>query len=412
MKEQRILVKRIVFLLKLLRVYVTALLSLIYKTFFTKRTLMLVTKRKIRSITVGPVSQLSLLLVLFWVGSIFIQSLQYNKILDGKSEEIARLKSLNDYFSEEFDSVQDKLAKVNEYLLSVNGAKREVKHEENRQEEFHAPNSIKGKDILKEEKRTLNQIKDIDGQINNIRSIAKSRIKKVENAISIAGLNIKKIPNSVANKKLLQEPVDSHEADFGDFESSGGQGGPLEDEIANSLFNQEESLDRRLKKEKFSSEIDYLIVLEKLVRVAPFSKPMKNYYISSGFGSRADPITGRGAVHRGLDFVGVSKEKIISPSEGKIVLAKRFSGYGNAIVIDHGFGITTRYGHLDAIKVQEGQMVKKGDVIAVQGNTGRSTGPHLHYEVRYKNIPLNPRKFLEAGNYMFNDKNDALYVRS
>jgi murein DD-endopeptidase MepM/ murein hydrolase activator NlpD len=124
---------------------------------------------------------------------------------------------------------------------------------------------------------------------------------------------------------------------------------------------------------------------------------MKNYYMSSGFGTRIDPITRRHTPHRGLDFVGPNRERIISPSSGKVILARWFSDYGNAIVIDHGNGITTRYGHLSKIKVTEGQRVNTGQVIALQGSTGRSTGQHLHYEVRYRNVPLNPKKFIEAG---------------
>lgn len=85
------------------------------------------------------------------------------------------------------------------------------------------------------------------------------------------------------------------------------------------------------------------------------------------------------------------------------MLARWFSDYGNAIVIDHGNGITTRYGHLSKIKVFEGQRVKNGEVIGYQGNTGRSTGQHLHYEVRYRNIPLNPKRFIEAGQILINN---------
>lgn len=407
MKQRHPAVRRIIFVLKLAYVYVQAALFAVYKLIVSKRTVMFVTKNKIRSVTFGPLSQLVLLSFFFWVGNIFIQSLQYDKIISAKSDEIARLKSLNGYFEEEFNLMHDKLSKVNDYLISISGGKREVKYEAP-QDQLKTPESVKGKDVEKEDKRTFNQIKTIDNQINNIRSIAKARIKKVENAIAIAGLNMKKMPE---NQGLSREEIAEIKAITAN--RNGGQGGPLEEEIAmNSPFNEEELLERKLSKKNFNSEVDYMILLEKFARVAPFSKPMKNYYISSGFGGRVDPLTHRGAVHQGLDFVGVSKEKIISPSEGRVILAERFSSYGNAIVIDHGFGITTRYGHLDSIKVKEGQMVKKGDVIAIQGNTGRSTGPHLHYEVRYKNIPLNPRKFLEAGNYMNNDKDNSNSIRS
>ena len=117
-------------------------------------------------------------------------------------------------------------------------------------------------------------------------------------------------------------------------------------------------------------------------------------------------------MHKGLDFVGATNQSIISPASGKVILAGRYSDYGNAVVIDHGFGITTRYGHLSSIKVQKGQTVQKGQVIAAQGSTGRSTGQHLHYEVRYRGTPLNPKKFLEAGDFLFNDDKTTKYVNS
>jgi murein DD-endopeptidase MepM/ murein hydrolase activator NlpD len=411
MKQHHPAIRKIIFALKLVCVYLQAFLIAVCKVLIAKRTVLFMTKSKIRSVTFGPFSQLLILLFLFWVGDIFVQSLQYDKIIGSKADEIARLKSLNGYFEEEFSSVQEKLSKVNTYLISITGgSKQDVKYEATVEDQIEVPSKIKGKDTQKEDKHTFNQIKEINDQINRIRSIARSRVKKIENAVSIAGLNIKRHES----KTLSQKEIDAINSQAVDQTADySGQGGPLEEEaMMNSPFNHEELLERQLSKKNFNSEIDYMIVLEKLARVAPFAKPMKNYYISSGFGARVDPLTHHGAVHKGLDFVGVSKEKIISPSEGKVILAKRFSSYGNAIVIDHGFGITTRYGHLDSIKVEEGQMVKKGEVIAIQGNTGRSTGAHLHYEVRYKNIPLNPRKFLEAGNFLNNDKDNSNFIRS
>ena len=163
---------------------------------------------------------------------------------------------------------------------------------------------------------------------------------------------------------------------------------------------------------KFVNDLDRLIMLEKLINVMPLARPMKNHFLSSGFGARIDPITHGLAMHQGLDFVGPNRAKILSPSAGKVILAGPFSDYGNAVVIDHGFGITTRYGHLSKVKVKLGQIVKKGEVIALQGSTGRSTGQHLHYEIRYKNTPLNPRRFIEAGDSFFNDTTKIKHANS
>lgn len=382
----------------------------LYKVIFAKRTVLLVTNDKIRTINLGPILQGALLITIIWVGHLFIQSLRYNSVINSKIAEIDRLNSVNSYFSQEFDILNEKLKKVNEYLISVTGSVHKVNETPSN---FKEPRSFKEKDLSKEDKETMNLIKDAEAKLAVLKSVTQTRIGKIENAINITGLNIKNLPQKqVLNKAKSQEQNFSLQQKEITLDSH-GQGGPLveeDDEIDKELSKmiaENEKKERDLDELTFKSEIDYLMVLEKLAILMPLSRPMKNYYISSGFGRRVDPITGRMALHRGLDFVGVNKEKIISPSQGKVVLAGKYSAYGNAIVIDHGFGISSRYGHLSAIKVKKGQIVKKGDLIALQGSSGRSTGPHLHYEVRYKNIPLNPRKFIQAGEALFNSQKYA-----
>ncbi len=411
MKKSYFLKKKISVSSKGFGVALLKMLVRFYKFVFAKRTILFVTNQKIRSVTLGPLMQVAIMFSIAFVVSLFNQTLHYNEALSAKSEEINRLKSANKYFEEEFKVVNEKLKKVNEYLILVTGSNHNVSAEE---QIIKEPKSFKQEGLSKSDKHTLNELRDVDSQLNNIQSIARVRIKKIENAIALTGLNIKKIPPQILRKKSYQAPKEISLNDEKD--KVYGQGGPLVSDasldaaLAPSLSA--DDLERHLAKVKFSGEFDYLMVLEQLAKIMPLSKPMKNYYISSGFGSRRDPITGGRALHQGLDFVGVNKEKIISPSSGKVILAGRFSDYGNAIVIDHGFGITTRYGHLSEVKVKNGQFVKKGDVIALQGNTGRSTGSHLHYEVRYKNIPLNPKKFIEAGEALFNDGKLIRYANS
>jgi murein DD-endopeptidase MepM/ murein hydrolase activator NlpD len=117
-------------------------------------------------------------------------------------------------------------------------------------------------------------------------------------------------------------------------------------------------------------------------------------WVTSDFGSRLDPYTSERVMHAGLDIAGPHGKEVVSPSDGTVVFAGLEGGYGNVVVLDHGYGIKTRYGHLSSIKVKSGERVKRGDVIAALGNTGRSTGPHLHYEVRVNGIAQNPRKFI------------------
>ncbi len=117
-------------------------------------------------------------------------------------------------------------------------------------------------------------------------------------------------------------------------------------------------------------------------------------WVTSDFGSRMDPYTSERVMHAGMDIAGPHGKDVLAPSDGTVVFAGLEGGYGNVVVLDHGYGIKTRYGHLASIRVKPGEKVKRGQIVAGMGNTGRSTGPHLHYEVRVNGIAQNPRKFI------------------
>jgi murein DD-endopeptidase MepM/ murein hydrolase activator NlpD len=116
--------------------------------------------------------------------------------------------------------------------------------------------------------------------------------------------------------------------------------------------------------------------------------------ITGHFGERLDPFSGEGAFHAGLDIASHYGDQVRATAEGVIEEVDQRAGYGRLIVIDHGFGVTTWYGHLSGFNVQGGMHVKAGDIIGYEGNSGRSTGPHVHYEVRIYNTPVNPWRYL------------------
>ena len=126
----------------------------------------------------------------------------------------------------------------------------------------------------------------------------------------------------------------------------------------------------------------------------PSYSPVDYPYLSSSFGWRRNPVTGRHAMHEGLDFAAPAGAPIYAASSGVVTQARFRSGYGNLVEIMHGNGLTTRYAHASAIKVSEGDLVEKGQTIALVGSTGRSTGAHLHFEVRMAGHPLDPTLFL------------------
>jgi murein DD-endopeptidase MepM/ murein hydrolase activator NlpD len=116
--------------------------------------------------------------------------------------------------------------------------------------------------------------------------------------------------------------------------------------------------------------------------------------LTSGFGTRSDPMTHGPGIHQGIDIAAAAGQPVFAAADGLVVLAASTSGYGEAVYLAHGFGVTTRYGHLSEIDVRPGQRVHRGDPIGRVGSTGRSTGSHLHYEVRLDGTPVNPLAYI------------------
>jgi murein DD-endopeptidase MepM/ murein hydrolase activator NlpD len=142
-----------------------------------------------------------------------------------------------------------------------------------------------------------------------------------------------------------------------------------------------------------------LQLLEKRVsdRLLPTTLPVRNAYFGSPFGSRIDPIAGLRARHEGIDFVAPAGTPIVAAADGVVVVAEFHPEFGNMVDIDHGDGLTSRYAHLSRLDVATGRLIKRGDEIGAVGTTGRSTGPHLHFEVRMLGVAQNPALFLKQG---------------
>jgi murein DD-endopeptidase MepM/ murein hydrolase activator NlpD len=138
--------------------------------------------------------------------------------------------------------------------------------------------------------------------------------------------------------------------------------------------------------------------LNRTLALVPYRKPViGEVEFTSGFGVRSDPFLGRPAMHTGLDFRASMGDPVRATANGKVVSSGWAGGYGRMVEIDHGNGLSTRYGHLSEINVRVGDLIKIGQVIGAVGSTGRSTGPHLHYETRIDGDAVDPQKFLRAG---------------
>ena len=138
----------------------------------------------------------------------------------------------------------------------------------------------------------------------------------------------------------------------------------------------------------------------KPVVAIPSTQPVKGTALTSGYGVRSDPFRGRAAMHAGIDLAGPLGTPIYATADGYVGRAEWAGGYGNLVELNHGRGIQTRYGHLTRSTVQSGQAIKRGQLIGYMGSTGRSTGSHLHYEVRIDGKAVNPIPFMEANDLL------------
>lgn len=146
-----------------------------------------------------------------------------------------------------------------------------------------------------------------------------------------------------------------------------------------------------------NQDLERLQRVSHLIELVPLASPMETYRLTSGFGLRRDPLNRRRAVHEGQDFGGPRNAPVFATAPGRVVKAGRAGAYGIMVEIDHGMGIRTRYAHLKKALVRVGQEVSLRRRIGIMGNTGRSTGAHLHYEVRLDGRALDPANFLAAG---------------
>ncbi|MCB0411122.1 MAG: M23 family metallopeptidase, partial [Bdellovibrionales bacterium] len=138
---------------------------------------------------------------------------------------------------------------------------------------------------------------------------------------------------------------------------------------------------------------DTLSERESLLMATPSIRPAKGWY-TSRFGYRLDPFTGRPTMHAGMDIAAPPGSPVFAPANGVVSFVGYEAGYGNLVSIDHGYGVVTRYGHNSRTFVEKGQIIHRRDVIATVGSTGRSSGPHVHYEVRVHGVPVDPINYI------------------
>ena len=213
---------------------------------------------------------------------------------------------------------------------------------------------------------------------DRIKSLASKELQKIKSAFAEINVPIKRQGlyfNALANSK-----------------KDAGKGGPYVPDMKTTLK------DRVLSKKiaeiyKSVEDVEYY---REVMKYVPIGKPVWSYWVTSPFGSRPDPFQNKKAYHKGIDLASRTGNKIKTQASGKVTRAEVAGGYGNLVVVDHGNGFVTKYAHLHKIYVKKGDKVDYNQALGEVGNTGRSTGPHLHYEILYQGRPVNPMPFLKA----------------
>ena len=231
--------------------------------------------------------------------------------------------------------------------------------------------------------------------------------RNAEENMDALALRLGKLQSHVIRLDALGQRLTSiaklDEGEF-DFNRAPAQGGPV-----SAAENDEriEVTDFMKSLQQLADQLDdrsqQLTVLETMLmnrnlqaEVMPAGRPVNRGWLSSYFGLRTDPFSGRRVHHSGVDFAGKLGSDVVSVAAGVVTFAGKRSGYGNLVEINHGKGYATRYGHNSENLVKVGDTVKKGDVVAKMGTTGRSTGPHVHFEVLYNGRAVNPKKYIHA----------------
>jgi len=204
--------------------------------------------------------------------------------------------------------------------------------------------------------------------------------------------------NALGERLVDQGDLDKHEFDFDAVPAVGGPGNEMDVQSVplTDFLSMLDALDSEMAdREQKLSVLESLLMSRSLhERVMPSGRPIAEGWLSSRYGKRNDPFTGKQDFHKGLDFAGKKGSEVIVVGDGVVSWAGKRTGYGNLIEINHGNGYTTRYGHNQRHLVKVGDKVKKGQQIALMGSTGRSTGPHVHFEVLQNGKTVNPSKYI------------------
>ena len=366
------------------------------RQFFHRRNIIIVSDKAVEHYPINGTMQVLVLIAVIGGFSLISYTtgsyMSAQSVLEEKDRQIFSTTLKNKQMDEEYALLKRDLLKLKESKGQLDEYAQFVikQHAEGKKVPVGETLSVSPEDGNVANELLLRRIAYLEGHIDKLRDEntqivtavqqrTKGKIKELQEVINIAGLKARTLEKR-AKKELAA-------LDDGDQDGFDNQGGPYIPENLTSFG------------EELFADIDQMMLLDKIVGRLPLDQPMESARKTSSFGHRIDPFTKRWAMHSGMDFAGKKNAGVRTPADGKVIFAGRKGAYGNFVEIDHGMGVTTRYGHLSKITVREGEAVVAEQKIGNQGSTGRSTGQHLHYEVRFNGQALNPKNFLKAGQY-------------
>lgn len=221
------------------------------------------------------------------------------------------------------------------------------------------------------------------GIVDRLQERTQTTVEAMEATVEVTGLDIDQVIDRVSSTEL----------------GKGGPFIPVDGVYKNSHPGRADELMTAVA--RLDIQMSRWEALQALMSVLPLTAPLQEYRVSSTFGERTDPINGRKSMHFGLDMAAPLRTPTLATAPGVVTYAGWRGNYGRLVEIDHGYGIKTRYGHLKKIEVEVGQAVSNQEIIGLVGSSGRSTGPHVHYEVIFDEESLDPQRFIDAGAQVF-----------
>lgn len=321
-----------------------------------------------------------------------------NAYVDLMSDFVTVHKNISDLVEKAGNGLEKESEKVDEYMKRAEVIEEKIRqitaqedwiNEKDLNKKSALKDALIHRDVAIEEKKLLEQkVARLEEMVSSLQAFEMDILKKVE---SVSNKDMDKIKSAISsvNKELQKRGKYFNPLANSKKNSRGGVYVP-----DNLMPGQNEELLKQITK-SFSA-VDDSAYYREASKYIPLGKPVWTYWLTSPFGRRSDPINGKGAFHKGVDLASNRGNKIKTMAAGKIVQAKTVSGYGKLVEIDHGNGFKTKYAHMNKIYVQKGETVVSGQAIGEVGNTGRSTGPHLHYEVLYDGVNMDPIIFIKA----------------